>query len=215
MSIRVLLVDDHAVVLEGLKALFLTCGVDVVGQARTGRQAVEMTRKLSPHLVLMDIGMPQLNGIEATRQITAELPGTHVIALSVCEDARSVRQMLRAGARGYLVKSCDFGEVARAVDQVMECRRYISPEVAGALVDDYMQRSNPEYGDGPLSGLTSRESEVLQLLVEGRSAKEIARDLHISDRTVHTHRQRLMEKLGARTIPELTKLALREGVTQI
>ena len=215
MDIRVLIADDHMVVLEGLRVLFERWGVDVVGQARTGRQAVEMCRKLSPHVVVTEVGMPELNGVEATRQISSENPGTHVVALSVHNDARSVRQMLQAGAKAYLLKSCDFSELSMAVTKVMEGHRYVSPEIAGVLVDDYIQRTDQEPSTGCAANLTSREVEVLQLLAEGRTAKEIARDLHISDRTVHTHRQRVLDKVGVKSLAELTKWALREGITRL
>jgi DNA-binding NarL/FixJ family response regulator len=215
MSIRIILADDHKIVRDGLRALIENqAGMKVIAEADNGRETVRLARDLLPDLVIMDIGMPDLNGIDATRQIAAELPDVKVIALSMHSDRRFVVQMFRAGASGYLLKDCAFEELARAVNAVLKNQTYLSPAVAGPVMEDYIHRlstlDNIAY---PI--LSPREREVLQLLAEGRSTKETASLLCVSTKTVETHRQQIMSKLNIHTTAELIKYAIREGLTSL
>ncbi len=215
MSIRIILADDHKIVRDGLRALIENqAGMKVIAEADNGRETVRLARDLLPDLVIMDIGMPDLNGIDATRQITAELPDVKVIALSMHSDRRFVVQMFRAGASGYLLKDCAFEELARAVDAVSKNQTYLSPAVAGPVMEDYIHRlSTADSIAYPI--LSPREREVLQLLAEGRSTKETASLLCVSTKTVETHRQQIMSKLNIHTTAELIKYAIREGLTSL
>ncbi len=215
MSIRIILADDHKIVRDGLRALIENqAGMKVVAEADNGRETVRLARDLLPDLVIMDIGMPDLNGIDATRQITAELPDVKVIALSMHSDRRFVVQMFRAGASGYLLKDCAFEELARAVNAVLKNQTYLSPAVAGPVMEDYIHRlSTADSIAYPI--LSPREREVLQLLAEGRSTKETASLLCVSTKTVETHRQQIMSKLNIHTTAELIKYAIREGLTSL
>lgn len=213
MSIRILLADDHKIVREGLRALLEgQPDVKVVAEAEDGRTAVQLAQKLSPDVAIMDVTMPGLNGIEATRRIVAEVPGVRVIALSMHSDRRFVAEMFKAGASGYLLKDCAFEELARAINTVVANQLYLSPEIADVVVEDYV-RHLTETNPWALSDLTSREREVLQLLAEGKSTRQIASDLHLSVNTVATHRQHIMEKLDIDNIAGLTKYAIRAGLT--
>ena len=215
MSIRIILADDHKIVRDGLRALIENqAGMKVIAEADNGRETVRLARDLLPDLVIMDIGMPDLNGIDATRQITAELPDVKVIALSMHSDRRFVVQMFRAGASGYLLKDCAFEELARAVNAVLKNQTYLSPAVAGPVMEDYIHRlSTADSIAYPI--LSPREREVLQLLAEGRSTKETASLLCVSTKTVETHRQQIMSKLNIHTTAELIKYAIREGLTSL
>jgi len=213
MTLRIVLADDHEIVRDGLGALLeQQQGMEVVAQADSGHAAVALAREYRPDLIVMDIAMPDLNGIEATRQIKAEMPEIRVIALSMHADKRFVAGMLQAGASGYLLKKGAFRELSQAVRDVMEDRVYLSPKIADVVIHDYVQHLTeaPTAGE---SSLTPREREVLQLLVEGNSAEQIAAQLHVSANTVGTHRHRIMEKLDIHSLPELTKYAIREGLT--
>jgi two-component system NarL family response regulator len=215
MSIRVLLADDHQVLRDGLRAvLALESDIEVVGEANDGHAAVEMARRLVPDVVLMDIGMHGLNGVEATRRIKAENPNVKVIALSTYSDKRYVLSMLEAEASGYVLKAAAVDEMCRAVRAVAEGKRYLSPDVAGVVVDASF-REPAEPGASLSSSLGSREREVLQLLAEGHSSPEIARRLHIAPSTVETHRRNIMRKLDVHSVAELTKYAIREGLTTL
>jgi len=189
-------------------------GITVVGEAGNGISAVRMARESKPDLVLMDIAMPDLNGIEATRRIMIESPGVKVIALSMHADKRFVRHMFAAGAAGYVLKGSAFEEVAAAIKKVAAGRIYISPKITDQVLAEYVkQLTKPSAGaESPLSG---REREVLQMLAEGKSSRKIAERLHVSVTTVDTHRKHIMDKLGFRTIAELTKYAVREGLTSL
>lgn len=214
MSIRILLADDHKIVREGIRALLeKQPNMEVVAEAEDGRTAVRLARDLSPDVVVMDIGMPALNGIEATRQIVSELPGVKVVALSMHSNRRFVARMLKAGASGYLLKDCAFEELIRAVRAVAAGQLYLSPEITGVVVENYV-RHLQEIDLAP-SDLTPREREVLQLLAEGKSIKQIASTLHVSVKTVGTHRQHLMQKLDIHSTAELTKYAIRAGLTSL
>jgi DNA-binding NarL/FixJ family response regulator len=215
MSIRVVLVEDHRIVRDGLRALLDgEAGMDVVAEAGDGRSAVRVIKEMQPQVVVMDVVLPDLNGIEATRKIIAEVPGTRVVALSMYSDKRFVTEMLRAGAHGYLLKDCAFDELARAIRAVAGGRSYLGSGVADVVVEDYVQHMEA-CEKSAFSVLTPREREVLQLLAEGKSTKEIAADLHVSPKTVETHRQQTMKKLGMKSVAELTKYAIREGLTSL
>jgi DNA-binding NarL/FixJ family response regulator len=215
MKIKILLADDHKIVREGLSTLIeKQSDMEVMAEVDNGRAAVHFAQKLSPDVVIMDIGMPGLNGIEATRQICRELPGTKVIALSMHADKRFVIEMLNAGAEGYLLKSSAFEELVHAVHAVMAQKSYVSSPLAGILVK-YSRRPLPKKEFSVFFILTRREREVLQLVAEGNCTKEIADHLHVSVKTIETHRLQIMKKLEIFSIAELTKFAIREGLTSV
>ncbi len=215
MKIRILLADDHRLMSTGLRSLLgKEPDMAVVGEAYDGRMAVRLAEELAPHVVVLDVTMPDLNGIEAARQILKRTPATKVLALSMHCDHRYVSEMLLAGASGYLVKDCALEELAQAIRVVHDGQRYLSPKVTSAVVDEYVRRLG---GDRPraMSVLTNREREVLQLLAEGRTTKQIARRLHVSPKTIETHRRQLMQKLDLHSVAELTKFAVKEGITSL
>jgi DNA-binding NarL/FixJ family response regulator len=216
VKIRILLADDHKIVREGLRTLIeKQPGLEVVGEANSGRMALKLALELKPDVVIMDITMPDLNGIEATRQIHSEIPGVKVIALSMHSDKRLVAGILMAGASGYLLKEdCDSGELTRAIRAVATNQIYLSPKISEIVIKDYVRHLSMT-ASSPFSILTPREREVLQLLAEGKSTKEIASCLHVSVKTVETHRNKIMEKLDIRSIAELTKYAIRERLTPL
>jgi len=214
MSIRLFLADDHRMLRDGLRALVARLpGVEVIGEAGDGRTTVAMVKELQPDIVVMDIGMPGLNGMEATRQIISECPRIKVIALSMQSDGRYVAEMLKAGASGYLPKESAFEELGEAVRTVAAGRTYLSPEITGTVMKDYLGAC--AFGRSTISAaLTPREREVLQLIAEGLSTKEIAHALNVSAKTADAHRQRVMKKLRLRSVAELTKYAIRAGFTE-
>jgi two-component system, NarL family, response regulator NreC len=219
MATRVVLVDDHKIVRDGLKSMLAKRDdIEVVGEADDGRRALEVARRLNPDVVVMDIGMRDLNGIDATRELLAELPDVRVIALSMHSDQRYVSEMLSAGASGYLLKDGAFEELALAIIAVSEGKRYLSASVAGVVLEDYVRRVSgtaEQPAKVPSRGLSRRESEVLALIGEGLSTKEIAAKLHLSVKTVETHRRQIMDKLGIFNIAGLIKFALREGLASL
>jgi two-component system response regulator NreC len=213
MSIKVLIVDDHTIVRHGLsRSIQQQEDMEVVGQAGDGRAAVEMTKKVSPNVILMDVSMPYLNGIEATREILRECPDVRIIALSMHSAKRYVREMFRAGASGYLLKDCEFEELVQTIRLIAEGQTYISPSISQIVVENYAHRT-PEERDNAFSVLTQREREVLQLMAEGNSTKQIAMRLFISPKTVEAHRLRIMNKLDIDNVALLTKYAIQEGLT--
>ncbi len=213
MGVRILLADDHTLMRQGLRALLLSQpGVEVVGEAGDGRTTVQLADELHPDVVIMDISMPDLNGIEATRQVVSQSGQTRVVALSMHSDRRFVTQVLRAGASGYLLKDCAFEELARAIRAVLAGQTYLSPGIAGPVVEDYLRQLSGADAKAA-SDLSSREREILQLLAEGHASKEIATQLNLSVKTVDHHRRRVMDKIGARGLADLTKYAIREGLT--
>ncbi len=215
MSITILLVDDHQIVRSGLRSLLESePGIKVVGEVATGRDAVQQALKLLPDVVLMDINMPDMNGAEATRQIVAEAPEVKVIGLSMYSDKRFVARMLKAGASGYLLKECSPRELVQAIESVMEGQTFLSPGIVDLVLDDYVRYLN-QFDSSDSSVLTARETEVLQLIAEGVSTKDIASRLHISVKTVETHRRQIMEKLDAKSVAQLIKFAIREGFTSV
>jgi DNA-binding NarL/FixJ family response regulator len=213
MSIKVLIADDHQIMREGLRALLeKEFDIQVLGEAVDGRMILRMAREMEPDVIIMDVAMPDLNGIEATRQIVGELPGVKIIALSMHDDRRFVLNMLKAGAAGYMLKDCAFKDLAKAIRVVMSHKTFLSPEVADIVVKDYL--STTESTESSVFKLLSpREREVLQLLAEGKTSALIGESLHISIKTVETHRQQIMAKLKIRSVAELTKYAIREGLT--
>ncbi len=201
--IRVLLADDHRIVREGLRALLETSeDIQVVGEASDGREALSLAQEVQPDVVVMDLAMPSLNGVDATKRLRAALPETQVVVLSMHATEAHVRPALRAGARGYLLKGAGLSDLLTAVRAVAAGDAFFSPQIAAFLLD------RPDPGDS----LTSREREVLQLVGEGRSSAEIARLLHISVKTVEGHRARLMTKLRARNVADLVRGAIRLGL---
>ena len=216
MGIRVLIADDHKIMLAGLRSLLeKQTAFEVVGEAENGRKAVQMTVEKKPDVVVMDVSMPDLNGIEATAQIIESQPETRVIALSMHSDKRFVMGMLRAGASGYLLKDCASQELATAIVQVAAGKKYLSPEITGVVIDDFLLGGTSE-GDTPVTSvLSAREREVLQLIAEGWSTKQIASHLYVSIKTIETHRRQIMKKLDLHTIADLTKYAIREGLTSV
>ena len=215
MSIRILLVDDHKITRQGLRSLLdKQQDMEVVAEAEDGRTAVRLVGELSPNVVIMDVTMPDLNGVEATRQIVGQSPDVKIIALSMHSDTLFVTEMLRSGASGYLLKDCAFEELSRAINAVVAGKTYLSPSISGVVVDDYLHRlSKADFSDSQV--LTDREREVLQLMAEGKSTKRIALKLHISVKTVETHRRQIMNKLDIHTVAELTKYAIRKGLTSL
>jgi DNA-binding NarL/FixJ family response regulator/signal transduction histidine kinase len=210
--IRILLADDQQITREGLRALLEKHeDMEVIAEASDGRQAIQLSRELVPDVVVMDVAMQGLNGIEATRQIVGKIPGVKVVALSMHADGQFVLEMLRAGASGYLLKDCAQGDLARAIRTVDANLTFLSPGIADSVVGDYARL----HGSGPaaITILTEREREVLQLLAEGKNTKEIALHFKVSVKTVETHRQHIMEKLAIHSVAELTKFAIREGLT--
>lgn len=216
MSIRVLIADDHKIMLAGLRSLLeKQTDFEVVGEADNGRKAVQMAQEKTPDVVVMDVSMPDLNGIEATMQIIESLPKTRVIALSMHSDKRFVMGMLRAGASGYLLKDCASQELANAIVQVAGGKKYLSPEITGVVIDDFLLGGSSEEVTTAASPLSPREREVLQLIAEGWSTKQIASHLYVSIKTIETHRRQIMKKLDLHAIADLTKYAIREGLTSI
>ena len=212
MSIRIILADDHTILRHGLSKSFQQeDDFKVIGQAKDGRSTVELARELLPDVVVMDIAMPDLNGVEATRQINMECPDVSVVGLSMHSSNKYVREMFRAGAKGYLLKDCPFEELAQAVRTVVAGKTYVSPSVSQMVIEDYI--SKPGDRKSAFHVLSQREREVLQLLAEGKSTKQVARRLHISPKTVEAHRLRVMHKLEIDNLALLTKYALQEGLT--
>jgi DNA-binding NarL/FixJ family response regulator len=210
--IKVMVVDDHSIVREGIRILLEKFpDLCVVAEADNGRKALELAADLAPHVVLMDMTMPGMNGIEATQRLVAGHPELRVLILSMHKDKRFVSQAFRTGARGYLLKDCASAELVQAVRRVAAGEIYVCHNIIGVVMDDYVTRL-PEPLAQPECCLTPREREVLQLIAEGNNAKNVAYLLNINVKTVDTHRQQIMKKLKMRSVAELTKYAIREGV---
>ncbi len=215
MSVRILLVDDHQMLRDGLRSILdLEDDLEVVGEAGNGYDALELARTLRPDVVVMDIGMKDLNGIDATRQIKADDPRAQVIALSTYADESYVLSMLQAGASGYVIKDAAVEEMRRAIRAVAEGHHYLSPQIAGSVVASHLRGPSPE-GASVTPALAPRERQILQLLAEGHTSSEIARRLHIATTTVESHRRNIMKKLDLHSVAELTKYAIREGLTSL
>ncbi len=215
MSIQILLVDDHSITREGLYALLeKKPNFTVIKQAENGRAAVKLARQHKPDVIVMDINMPDLNGIDATRQILAELPDVKIIALSMYSDRSYIKGMLQAGASGYLLKNCAFDELAKAIETVYNNQTYLSPRISEIVRKEFVKLMKSE-DTSATELLTDREREVLQMIAEGYKTKEIADRIHVSVKTVEARRRQIMEKLNIDSVAGLTKFAIREGITSI
>ena len=215
MGIKILLADDHKLLREGLRALIEEQqNMTVIAEAENGRSAVQLSARLSPDIIVMDISMPGLNGIDATRRITAELPGVKVIALSMHADRNFVVEMFKAGAMGYLLKDCAFEELIRAINTVVANKAYLSAKLSDTMIKDYVNLF-PGNNLSVFSALTNREREILQLLAEGKGTREISAGLNVSTKTVETFRRQIMKKLDIHSVAELTKYAIRAGLTSL
>ena len=212
---NLLLVDDHQLMRDGLRAILeQESDLRVIGEASDGRRAIELAERLRPDLVLMDISMPGLGGIEATKRLQSVLPRTRVLGLSMNADRRYVQAMFEAGAWGYLLKSAASEELIRGVRSVASDQKYVSPAIAGVVVEALVGGPGSRGAD-PLGDLSAREREVLQLIAEGNTSKEIAACLGVAASTVETHRKQVSAKLHVHSVAELTKLAIRAGLTTI
>jgi two-component system response regulator NreC len=215
MSIKIMVVDEHKIVREGLATLIAKQpNMEIVGEATDGREALDLVEKNPPDLILMDVTMPNLNGIEATRRIKSKNPEIEIIALSLHSERQFVLGMISAGASGYLIKQCTFDELVLAINTVMEGKKYLSREIANILIEEYIRKGSKDRAIID-SKLTSRETEILQLLAEGKTTKEIANNLSISLKTVEAHIRHTKSKLKVNTVAMLTKIAIREGLTSL
>ncbi len=216
MPIRIVIADDHTVVRDGLRyVLEAQPGMAVVGVAANGREAVQRVQELNPDVVIMDIAMPELNGIEATAQICAAASPAAVLILSMFATSEHIYRALQAGARGYLVKESAIDEVVEAVRVVHGGRRYLSHKITEEVLDDYIRQRRASETGSPIESLSGREREVLQLVVEGKSSAEIAEMIHLSPKTVETYRSRMMAKLGVNDVAGLVKFAIQHGLTAL
>ena len=216
MTISVFLADDHAVVRDGLRYLLeAQSDIHVVGDAANGRQALLLVKQLHPDVAIMDIAMPELNGIETTRRICTDYPSTQVIILSIYSTEEHVSRALQAGARGYVLKESAGIEVVNAVYDVHAGHHYLSQKLSDQLIDDYLHQIKSSGVKSPLNSLSSREKEVLQLVVEGKSSAEIASALSLSIKTVETYRSRIFHKLNIDDLPTLVKFAIQHGLTPL
>lgn len=213
--IRVLLADDHQLLIDGLRTLLeRQRSFEVIGIARDGLEAVQIARDQAPDVILLDISMPRLNGVDAARRILRHHPDVKIIMLSMHDDRRFIRESMRVGARGYILKESAVGEVIEAIRAVHKGRLYFSETVREQVLHDYVEgvRADDDPSTSPLSG---REREVLQILTEGRSTKDAAAILNVSVKTIESHRKQIMDKLDLHSMAELTKYAIREGITQL
>jgi two-component system response regulator NreC len=212
-SIRILLADDHTVVRDGLRALLeKQADMTVVGEAADGRDSVRLAEEHSPDVVVMDIAMPNMNGIEATRRILAQNPNCAVVILSMHQDESYVLRSLKAGAKGYLLKDSLRGDVIDAIRTVSQGRSYLTRKVSRLLQEDYVRQMERRGIEDSYDLLTGREREILQLVAEGKTNKEVATYLNISLTTVETHRTHILQKLGLHSIPDLILYAVRKGI---
>ena len=214
MAIQILVTDDHRLLREGLRSLLESQGFRVTGEAADGRSAVKLTKTLQPDAVIIDISMPGLNGIDATKQIHQDCPNVKVIVLSMRSDSRAVLEAFAAGASAYLLKEAAFEEVVVALKVVVQGKTYLSPAIAHLVVRNSVEHWSTSSGQ-MRRGISGRERVILQLVAEGRSSKEMAASLFVSVKTIETHRKQIMDKLNLHSIAELTKYAIREGVTSL
>jgi len=212
---KILIADDHGIVRDGLKSLInMQSDMEVVGEAEDGRIAVQLTKELGPDIVIMDISMPNLNGVEAVREILQYKPDTKIIILSMYTDKHIVKESLEAGASGYVLKSYLFDELLKALEATKSNHYYLSPHIAGIVIDDYVEQKSINKKKESIK-LTARERQILQLISEGKTVKEIARIIHISPKTADANRRKIMKKLGIFNIADLTKYAIRQGLTSL
>jgi len=215
VKIRLLLVDDHKIVRDGLRSLLRgETDMEVAAEAENGLEALRLAEKLNPDVIVMDVSMPDMNGIDAARAILERSPRCRIVALSMYSDRRFVEGMLRAGVAGYMLKDGAFEELARAIRAVAAGQAYLSPCIAETVIKDYVHSLEGGRG-GFFPELSARERQVLQLVAEGKSTRNVAETLHVSVKTVETHRRQIMEKLNVRSVAELTKCAIREGLTSL
>ncbi len=216
MTVRVILADDHKIMREGIHALLENePGIEVIGEADGGETAVRLTREHKPDVVIMDITMPDLSGIEATRRILADMPEVKIIALSMHSDRRFVREMLAAGAAGYLLKDAAYEELRNALNAVRHNQTYLSPSLDGAVQEDGNAAHAATAQQKPAGVLSRREREILQLIAEGENTHHIARLLKLSEKTIAAHRSHIMHKLKVKSVAQLTKYAIREGLASV
>ncbi|MCE7985858.1 MAG: DNA-binding response regulator [Caldilinea sp. CFX5] len=216
MSITVFLADDHGIVREGLRLLLnAQPDIHVVGEAANGREAVRQIVRLRPQIAILDLAMPELNGIETTRQLQDAAPDTQVIILSMYASSEHIYQALKAGARGYVLKEAAAEELVNAVVAVQAGQRFLNAKVADELIADYLGNHASLAQESPLTQLSDREREVLQLVVEGKTSSEISELIALSPKTVDTYRSRLMQKLGIKDLPALVKFAIQHGITAL
>jgi two-component system response regulator NreC len=214
-KIRVMLADDHKIMREGLRVLLeREPDIEVVGEAEDGQATVRLAKTLLPDLIIIDVFMPNLNGIEATRRLTAEVPNAKVLALSMYSERRFIISMLKAGASAYLLKDCAAEELVSAIRAVLMGRFYLSLSISNVVIRDYIARPDIDQPDA-FSVLSAREREVLQLLAEGKSVRRISEQLSVSPKTIEAHRWKMMEKLNIHSLAELTKYAISEGLTSL
>jgi DNA-binding NarL/FixJ family response regulator len=214
MSLRILVVDDHAVVRRGVRSLLESHpDWEVCGEATNGRDAVEQSRRLRPDVVVMDLSLPELNGLDATRQILKDAPGTEVLVLTMHHSEELARDVLKAGARGYVMKSDADENLITAVDSLRQHKPFLTSTVTGFVLDDYVRRGDAQ-ADLAQVNVTSREREVIQIVAEGRSNKEAALTLGVSVKTIEAHRANIMRKLHLRTVSDLVRYAIRNKIVQ-
>jgi DNA-binding NarL/FixJ family response regulator len=215
VSVKIVVADDHQIFRDGLRALLETrSDFEVVGEAQDGLEAVDLVSRLSPDILILDLAMPGLHGIEVARSLHESNPSTLIIVLSMHNDRRYVIEALRAGAVAYVLKEAGFSELIGVIKEVQAGHLYLSPMVSVAVIQDYIRLAEVDEGSA-FALLSAREREVLQLLAEGRATKEIAGDLHLSVKTVESHRKQIMDKLEIHSVAELTKYAIREGLTPL
>jgi len=212
MATRILLVDDHQILRDGLRiALEQEAGMEVVGEAGDGETAIRLARQLQPDVTIMDMGLPGMTGIDATRRIAVDCPEVKVIALSMYPKASLITEMLKAGASGYILKENAFASVVEGIRKVVAGQRYLCPKAASLLAEEYA-RDNAQAGP---AGLNDKEREVLKLLAEGKSSKETALLMELSSKSIDNYRRRIMEKLNVASVAELVKVAIREGLASL
>jgi two-component system response regulator NreC len=214
-AIRIIVADDHQIVRQGLRLLLeAEPDMEVIAEADNGRKVLKKAQELLPDVIIMDLSMPELNGIEATRQILSEVPETKVVALSMHSDSLFVLNMIKAGASGYLLKDCALEELIKAIRTVVSCKTYLSPGISDILIRDFVTGWQTT-SSSAFSVLSTREREVLQLMAEGKTTNQIAHGLCVSVKTVEAHRKQVMTKLGIHSVAELTKYAIRQGLTSL
>jgi len=212
---KILIADDHGIVRQGLKSLLETrLNLEVVGEAEDGLDAVQKVKALQPDVVIMDITMPRLNGVEATRMIHHDFPNVKIVAFSMHPEKHIVKEILEAGASAYVLKSYLFDEISRAIEAVCADQRYLSPRITDVVVEDYVRQPEAGKAEG-LPRLTARDRQIIQMLAEGKSVKQIALALHISPKTADASRRKILQKLGVSSIADLVKYAVREGITSL